>query len=348
MFLSFVMVLSVAAGIDFSTYAADAFGYCGDNSKWTYDEDTYTLTISGSGKMYDCLNDDDFYTFDQYQDWFYATGGKPPLVPKYNVETVVIEEGITSIGAFNFYFFDNLVSVKLPSTLKRIEKAAFWGCDLLESVTVPYSVTYIGEEAFADYFNDGFYLRGYSGTAAERYAKKYNIKFVSLSPAVTLSTTVYTYNGKVKNPKVTVKKNDITLKKDTDYTLTYPSGRKNVGKYAVKVVFKNGYKGTVTKYFTIKPKGTSISSVSAKSKGFTVKWKKQTTQTTGYQIQYSTSSKFKSPKYVTVSSNKTTSKTIKKLKPKKKYYVRLRTYKTVGKTKYYSSWSKAKTVTTKK
>ncbi|MGN0528294.1 MAG: fibronectin type III domain-containing protein, partial [Eubacterium sp.] len=93
---------------------------------------------------------------------------------------------------------------------------------------------------------------------------------------------------------------------------------------------------------------TSISSVSAGSKKFTVKWKKQSTQVTGYQIQYSTSSKFTSPKTVTVSSYKTTSKTISKLKSKKKYYVRVRTYKTVGKTKYYSSWSKAKSITTKK
>ncbi|MGN0527529.1 MAG: fibronectin type III domain-containing protein, partial [Eubacterium sp.] len=103
-----------------------------------------------------------------------------------------------------------------------------------------------------------------------------------------------------------------------------------------------------TLYFTIKPKATSISSVSAKSKGFTVKWKKQATQTTGYQIQYSTSSKFTSPKTVTVSSYKTTSKTISKLKSKKKYYIRIRTYKTVSGTKYYSSWSSAKSVTTKK
>ncbi|MCM1285047.1 MAG: fibronectin type III domain-containing protein [Acetobacter sp.] len=83
----------------------------------------------------------------------------------------------------------------------------------------------------------------------------------------------------------------------------------------------------------------------------TVKWKK-VSGATGYQIQYSTSSKFKSAKSVTVGNNKTTSKTIPKLKAKKKYYVRIRTYKTVkvnGKnTKIYPSWSKAKSVTTKK
>ncbi|MGN0522144.1 MAG: fibronectin type III domain-containing protein, partial [Eubacterium sp.] len=77
-------------------------------------------------------------------------------------------------------------------------------------------------------------------------------------------------------------------------------------------------------------------------------WKKLTTQTTGYQIQYSTSSKFTKAKTVTVSKNSTTSKTISKLKANKKYYVRVRTYKTVDGKKIYSAWSKAKSVTTKK
>lgn len=136
------------------------------------------------------------------------------------------------------------------------------------------------------------------------------------------------------------------------YSVSYEKGRKSVGKYAVKVKFKGNYSGTKTVYFTIKPKSTSISSLKADKKKFTVKWKKQASQTSGYQIQCSTSSKFKSPKTVTVSGNKNTSKSVSKLKSKKKYYVKVRTYKTVkvnGKsTKIYSNWSKAKTVTTKK
>ncbi|MBR3738652.1 MAG: calcineurin-like phosphoesterase, partial [Eubacterium sp.] len=82
-------------------------------------------------------------------------------------------------------------------------------------------------------------------------------------------------------------------------------------------------------------------------KAFTVKWKKYTTQTTGSQIQYSTSSKFASAKTGTVSKNTTTSKKITKLKAKKTYYVRIRTYKTVSGKKYYSSWSSSKKIKTK-
>lgn len=92
---------------------------------------------------------------------------------------------------------------------------------------------------------------------------------------------------------------------------------------------------------------TSITSLSAKDNGFTVKWKKKT-KITGYQIQYSTSSKFsmKNTKTVKIKKAKTTSKKITDLKSSKKYYVRIRTYKIVKKKKSYSSWSKKKNVTT--
>lgn len=91
---------------------------------------------------------------------------------------------------------------------------------------------------------------------------------------------------------------------------------------------------------------TSITSLSAKDNGFTVKWKKKT-KITGYQIQYSTSSKFsmKNTKIVKIKKAKTASKKITDLKSSKKYYVRIRTYKIVKKKKSYSSWSKKKSVT---
>ena len=171
--------------------------------------------------------------------------------------------------------------------------------------------------------------------------------------SIKLKATSLTYNGKVRTSKVIVKdRTGKTLVKNTDYTVSYAKGRKYVGKYAVKITFKGKYSGTKTLYFTIKPKATSISSLKAGSKKFTVKWKKQATQTTGYQVQYSASSKFSKAKTVTVGKNTTVSKKISKLSGKKKYYVRVRTYKTVkinGKSiRIYSGWSKAKTVTTKK
>lgn len=171
---------------------------------------------------------------------------------------------------------------------------------------------------------------------------------------VKLSKTAYTYNGKVQRPGVVVKdRTGKALKGGVDYNVSYPKGMKNVGKYTVKVTFKENYKGSKSLTYSINPKGTGVSKVTAAKKGFKVTWKKQKTQTTGYQVQYSTDKNFKkNNKTVTISKNSTTSKSVGKLKAKKKYYVRVRTYKTVkfgGKSvKLYSGWSKAKSVTTKK
>ena len=92
---------------------------------------------------------------------------------------------------------------------------------------------------------------------------------------------------------------------------------------------------------------TRITSVKSQSKAFTVKWKKKS-GITGYQIQYSTNSKFKKGnKSIKIKNAKTVSKKITKLKVAKKYYVRVRTYKLAKKNNLYSSWSKKKCVTTK-
>ena len=85
---------------------------------------------------------------------------------------------------------------------------------------------------------------------------------------------------------------------------------------------------------------TTITSVKSQSKAFTVKWKKKSS-ITGYQIQYSTNSKFKKGnKSIKIKNAKTVSKKITKLKSNKKYYVRIRTYQ----GKKYSKWSKVKSI----
>ncbi len=95
---------------------------------------------------------------------------------------------------------------------------------------------------------------------------------------------------------------------------------------------------------TVKPKKTSIKKLSKGKKKFTVTWAK-VSGVKGYQIQYSSDKKFKkNNKSITVTKQKTTNATVKKLKSKKKYYVRVRTYKTVNGKKIYSSWSKVKSV----
>lgn len=226
--------------------------------------------------------------------------------------------------------------------------------EITKNITVPVTVnshthTYTKYTYKADFDYDGE-INTECSTCG--YIKATTKIYKAKTP--TLSTKTYTYDGKVKTPGVTVKDTKgKALVKNTDYTVTYPSGRKAVGKYDVTVKLKGKYEGSKKVAFTIKPKGTSISKLTATKKGFKATWKKQSTQTSGYQIQIATNSGFtKGVKNYYVSKNSTTSKSISKLTAKKKYYVRIRTYKNCkyrGNTvKVYSSWSKSKTVTTKK
>lgn len=169
--------------------------------------------------------------------------------------------------------------------------------------------------------------------------------------SVKLSSNTFTYNGKTIKPSVIVKDSKGKKVNNSNYTVAYSKGLKNVGNYKVTIKFKGNYSGTVNKTFTIIPKSTTLTKLSSSKKKVTVKWKKQVSQTNGYQLQYSLNSNFKSAKVLNVTNNKATSKSISNLKSKKKYYVRIRTYKNVkvnGKsTKLYSTWSKSLNVKVK-
>ncbi len=163
---------------------------------------------------------------------------------------------------------------------------------------------------------------------------------------VSLSSSKYTYSNSEKKPKVTVKDSNGKTVSASNYTVKY-SNNKKVGTAKAIITFKGNYSGSVTKTFKINPKGTKLTKLTANKKGFTAKWSKQSVQTSGYQIRYSTDKNFKKYNTKTVSSSKTTSKKVSGLKANKKYFVEVRTYKTVNGTKYYSDWSAYKTVKTK-
>ena len=181
----------------------------------------------------------------------------------------------------------------------------------------------------------------YTGSVSKTYSIKNNFKKATVSG---ISTKAFT--GKNITQSITVKYNGKTLKNGTDYTVSY-SNNKKIGIATVKIAGKGSYTGTVTKTFKINPAKQEIQKLTAKSKAFFVDWA-QKGSATGYEIQYATNSKFTSAKKVTITNNKTDTKTISKLSGKKKYYVRVRSYTTVKGTKYYGAWSASKSVTTKK
>lgn len=192
--------------------------------------------------------------------------------------------------------------------------------------------------------------RSYSGRITEicelcGYIK--STKTVSKVSRISLSKSSFTWTGSRKTPSVTVKDSKgRTLKKNTDYKVTY-SNNKNVGKASVKVTLRGNYTGSSTMKFKILPKGTKLSSLKAGTKSFTARWKKQPKQTSGYQLRYSTT-RSGSGKTKLISGSSSISKTVKGLSGGKKYYVRVRTYKTVNGVRYFSGWSSVKAVTAKK
>lgn len=169
--------------------------------------------------------------------------------------------------------------------------------------------------------------------------------------SVRFNKNSFTYNGKVQKPSVIVCGVDGKTLKTSDYTVTYSFGSKNVGNYHVTVRMKGNYTGSYTYSYRILPKATSIKKMTAGKKKFTVSWTAKKTQTDGYQVQYSLKKNMSDAKSSYAKKATRNLLTISKLKAKKTYYVRVRTYKTVksGKknVKLYSGWSGIRKIKTK-
>ena len=156
-----------------------------------------------------------------------------------------------------------------------------------------------------------------------------------------------TYTGSAITPACKVVIGGRTLVKGTDYTVSYKLN-KNVGTATLVVKGTGNYYGQATRTFHIVPKGTQITSASAGSKMFTLKWQKQDVQTTGYAIQLSFTQDFaKIQKTTVVTSPSKTSLNFTGLTSGKKYYVRIRTYTKLEDGTLTSSWSAVKSVTVK-
>ena len=164
-------------------------GTCGENLTWTLDSDG-VLTISGTGKM------------TNYSSSYYSI---PWSSNRSAIKTVIIENGVTSIGNYAFYYCKSLTSVTIGNSVTSIGYSAFRYCTSLTSVTIPDSVTSIGNYAFsyctnlasitilnpaceiydrADTIDAGTTIYGYANSTAQAYAEKYNRTFVALDEPV--------------------------------------------------------------------------------------------------------------------------------------------------------------------
>ena len=163
---------------------------------------------------------------------------------------------------------------------------------------------------------------------------------------IKLDKASFVHNGKAFEPTVkATNKDGIALVKDTDFEVVYEANTEpGVGK--VKVTGKGeNYAGTRELTFKILPKKNKITSLKKAKKAFTVKWTKDA-KATGYQVSYGLKKNFKGAKTVKITKNTTVSKKVSKLKAKKKYFVKVRTYVTSGGQTVYGAWSPVKSVKT--
>ena len=258
---------------------------------------------------------------------------------KKNVKKGKIKESMTLLDMREYEDFIKEYS----KTHKKISNP--WGKDLY-SLVKKYGNSKLKEKYkdFAIYYKD----TNSSKNFFKWDSASYGITVYNILPTVKLSTTSYTYDGKVHKPSVKVTgSNGYSLSKGSGYSVSYVDNQKYVGTYKVKITIKGSEGSIVYKTFKINPRPTTLKKLTAKNDAFKVEWDKKTTQSTGYQIRYSTSKSFSSYKDVSIEKNTTTSKTLGKLKSKKTYYVKVRTYKVTGGKKYYSAWSSVKSVKTK-
>ena len=230
---------------------------CGDNAIWSLDEDG-TLTISGEGSVTSAP-------------WQGET-----------IKRLVIEEGITDLDNITFQNSTELVSVQWPSTIKKIPSSCFAGCRSLKTIDIPAGVESIDDWAFqgcssllkavipstvtyisrCDVFSDcakNFYILGYKGSEAEKYANENSIRFVDAANPVipieicdiTLEQYIVEYDETAKTPKVTVRDGDAELIEGEDYTVEYADNQ-DIGTASVTVTgIGNTYTGEKTLEFQI-------------------------------------------------------------------------------------------------
>lgn len=168
-------------------------------------------------------------------------------------------------------------------------------------------------------------------SVCKKTLEKTTVKKIKL---VYLSKTTYTYNKKTHTPSVTVLDADEKrLKKGTDYTVVYPSGRTKTGKYTVKVSFKGSYSGEVLLSFSIVPTKTARLTLAVKDYNVAAKWKK-VPGADGYRVYL-----FREKTFMRSTDTTKTKITFKNLSKGAKYKIVVRAYKKDGKEKLFSVYS---------
>ena len=240
---------------------------------------------------------------------------------------------------------DSIVNAGISSVAPQV----YTRKEITPSITVKFGTNTLkqGRDYTVTYRNNVNVGSAYAVvTGKGNYSGSKTVSFAITKKPVTAlsysSVEAQVYSGKAKKPAVTVKDGAAELVKGQDYSIAY-SNNKEIGTAIITITGKGSYTGTKTITFKITPKPATLKKLKAVSgKKLTASWK-TVKNIGGYQLQYSTSNKFKTYKTKKVKAG-TLTKTISELKKGITYYVRIRTYKKVSGKTYYSTWSKVKKV----
>ena len=208
LFLCVIMVIGVSpVNFDVSVFADDVTsGECGNNLIWSFDTVSHILTISGTGVM-----------FNYSEQTTYTTTPAPWKEFCSNINIVIINDGVASIGDFSFYNCTSLKSMTIPESVTNIGNSAFEGCTSLTSVTIPDSVTDIGDSAFYGCTGLENVSIGNSVTSIGYYAfygckglKELYINANNLSDFTNSNPCVFSYAGSSSNELMVTFGNNVT------------------------------------------------------------------------------------------------------------------------------------------
>ena len=317
-------------------------GKCGENVTYSLNTSTGVLTISGTGEM----TDSPFRQNSNIIKSVIIENGVTSIVTYAfsgctSLTSITIPDSVTSIGESAFDGCTSLVSVTLSKSITTIEYSTFFGCSSLTSIEIPKSVTTIVNFAFCGCTNltDVYY----AGTQSE-----WNKINIGHSNEFLTNASLHCSSTPTPEPTPTPTPEPAPTPNPAPQPSTQPiqeTPQQVAQQTAQQPLTQNNTTAAQTE--VAKPKSVSPKTVKSAKKAVSVEWKK-VGGVSGYEIQLATDKKFKkNKKTVTVKKQKTTKTTVKKLKAKKKYYVRVRTYKIVNGKKVYSSWSKVKSVKTK-
>lgn len=360
---------SVSIGKEVETVSANSFKDCKQLEKLTLSSD---IKINQKEIIYEY--DYDFGSGQWDKGWYYSFTQdiKSKALSGCPIKSISFSNAPKQLNnTFNFlYCAETLSTFEVPNGVKYIGDSTFKECKNLKYVTIPKSVSRIEYNAFSGCTN--VTIKGYKGSFAETYCKQTGIPFKALTDVTTRKVTGFKCAARTVRAQ-TVTWNNVKTAAGYQVQISTKDGKKwaayaTLGAGITKYTFKNLAAGNNYKFrvrYFVKdsrgkvtysawsttlnsptlPSATSLTKVNAGKRAFTAQWKRQAV--TGYQVQYSTNAKFTNAKKVTVRSVKTLKTTVKKLSAKKTYYVRIRTYKTISKVHYFSTWSKAVKVKTK-